>query len=62
MFERVRVQALHDVQFIPVFKAGEFREYSPTDARALIALGWVKEVSLTEDEPKRGPGRPKKSV
>jgi hypothetical protein len=60
MSEKVRVQALCDVQFL--FKAGDVKEYSPTDARALIAIGWVKVAPFTVDEPKRGPGRPKKSV
>lgn len=62
MSNTTRVQALRDVQFYPPLLKGDTRDFSPTDARALIALGWVKEVPLTEDEPKRGPGRPKKIV
>lgn len=57
MSNTVRVQALRDVQFYPPLLKGETREFSPTDARALIALGWVEQV----EDVKRGPGRPKKT-
>lgn len=60
MSSKVRVQALCDVQFL--FRKDEIKEYSPTDARALVALKWVKPVTDSEDTPKRGPGRPRKNA
>lgn len=50
----VTVQALRNLNLTPAMKEGERKEFSPTDARALIALGWVKQVNK--------PGRPKQEI
>jgi hypothetical protein len=54
MQDKVTVQALRDVRFNPPLKEGERRDFSPTDARALIALGWAKQVNK--------PGRPRQET
>jgi hypothetical protein len=54
MPQKVAVQALRDIALYPPLKEGERREFSPTDARALLALGWVKHINK--------PGRPRQET
>jgi hypothetical protein len=60
MPNKIMVKALCDLPLFPRMKAGECRDISAYEAHLLIALGWVTTV-ITE-QPKRGPGRPKKAV
>jgi hypothetical protein len=51
MSKSVTVQALRNIQLYPSIKDGERKDVSPSLARALVKLGWAKEV--------KRPGRPK---
>jgi hypothetical protein len=54
MPQKVTVQALRDIDFSPPLKEGERRDFSPTDARLLISMGWAKPVNK--------PGRPRQET
>ena len=57
---KIMVKALCDLPLHPPMKADECRELRGYEAHLLIALGWV--TTVVSEHPKRGPGRPKKTV